>query len=381
VKNCAAALRFGSAKVTVYVGARGVNGTLNILGRGEQDYDGHHKGVFITPGKVENAVFKAAKQAGEFSRTEIDKIFVGVPADFCAFAVRDVSMSYERPRKIRIEDLEELYKLGDIYGGRDDYKVISRSPVFFTTDDNRKVVDMLGQKTTKLGAKISYALAGAGFVSFVETIMREMNVTAVFVPEALAQFQYLFDAERRAAGAVFADVGGIVTSVILAKGDGLLAGRSFAMGGSYISRDLMDVLGTDYHSAEALKNKVMLTLDVGESDTYDVAAPNGRSTQYFNARSVNEIVNDRLEMLAKKISDAIRNCGVELPEYLPLSLTGCGVTQIRGAKEQIARTLKRETVIVAPPQPLYEKPALSGIMSLLNMAVAQTESEKRGIFG
>ena len=51
-QNAVAVLDFGSEKLTVLVGRRGINNTLAIDGRGEAAYSGFAEGTFFQPDKL-----------------------------------------------------------------------------------------------------------------------------------------------------------------------------------------------------------------------------------------------------------------------------------------------------------------------------------------
>lgn len=367
LKNCAAVLQFGSTKVSVMIGARGVNNTINILGKGEHPYDGHQGGEFLSPNKVEAAIFKAIKQANEHARTEIDRLFIGVPTEFSLCSVHDVSVTFDHKKKIGKSDIDELYEQGNVYRDAPDYAVINRTPIFFTTDDTRRVVDIIGVKSTMLSAKISYILADKRFMGGLQRIMESMNVSATFVSAPLTEVLYLFDSEARDMGVVLCDIDELSSSLIIAKGDGLLAIRSFSRGGAYINDDLMQVFGIDYKAAEQLRKKINLPLAFSETDTYEVTVDD--ETRSFLAYAANEVVTDRIESYGVKIKRGILNCGIDLPEYLPVYITGGGISYIRGAKDIVARGISRPTEIISPGQAMLDKPHLANILGLMNFAI------------
>ena len=59
----------------------------------------------------------------------------------------------------------------------------------------------------------------------------------------------------------------------------------------------------------------------------------------------------------------------------PLLITGEGVTGIRGAVEHISKRLSRETDVLAPALPYYNKPSMSSRISLLDYALKNKKTE------
>ena len=56
-------------------------------------------------------------------------------------------------------------------------------------------------------------------------------------------------------------------------------------------------------------------------------------------------------------------------------MTGEGVTGLRGAAEHISRRINRETEIVSPAIPYYNKPSMSSRISLLDYALRDSKKD------
>ena len=77
-----AIMEVGTSKIGIFIGSRGINNTIKVVGSFEEEYSGYYNGEFVEPDKlnddITNALTKAEINAGE----TIKKLFVGVPADF-----------------------------------------------------------------------------------------------------------------------------------------------------------------------------------------------------------------------------------------------------------------------------------------------------------
>ena len=121
----AAILDIGSSRISVVIGRRGVNNTINILGRGECEYSGYEDGEFYRPDELINVVSKAINAAETDANLKIRHIFVGVPGQFSVTQCKDVSMSLGRRRRITDEDIDKLFSLGDDFADNDEYTLIN----------------------------------------------------------------------------------------------------------------------------------------------------------------------------------------------------------------------------------------------------------------
>ena len=60
-----------------------------------------------------------------------------------------------------------------------------------------------------------------------------------------------------------------------------------------------------------------------------------------------------------------------IPEYVPLMITGGGLCFIRGAKEHLSGRLGTMVEVVAPKVPLMDSPTQSTVLSLMELALEQ----------
>ena len=99
-QNAVAVLDFGSEKLTVLVGRRGINNTLAIDGRGEAAYSGFAEGTFFQPDKLGQAVSVAINAAENMAQTKITSLYVGVPGDFTVCISKSVAVSFGGKKRI-----------------------------------------------------------------------------------------------------------------------------------------------------------------------------------------------------------------------------------------------------------------------------------------
>ena len=374
-----AALDFGSGKITVIIGQRGVNNTIKITGLGESEYAGFAGGEWYQPEQLSFAIAHAIATAESNSQTKITHLNVGVPCDFSTCICKELSVSYGKRRKLRESDIEELHSRGEDFDEKG-YTLINCQPVYYSLDDDRRLIDPVGLASSKLSGCISYILAENRFIWHLNTIMSSLGIDSLeYISSLLAESLFLFDSAARDRYAVLIDVGYITTAVAVVRGDGLLMQRSFALGGGNITGDLAMHFGTSFSVAESLKRKVVLSLEPAEEDVYEVQSRNGDIT--FNAREVNNIVTARIAVIAKTIEKCLNMCEYEYPKHIPYSLTGGGLSYMRGAKEILTKLLDRQVELVAPNLPQLTSPHLSGSLGLIDMAInAVQPAKKKGIW-
>lgn len=368
VKKEVAILDFGSSKVTVLIAERGVNGTFNIKGTGEIEYAGYYEGKFLEPEKVKLAVGLAINNAETTARARITKLYIGVPSEFTTVICRESSLTFPKRKKITESDINQLFFEGNIYRKNPTHTVINNSPIYFTLDDNRRIIEPRGYMSSKLSGYVSYCLAENNFLDFVEELVNDLGIRSTqYISSALAESLFLFDPDVRDRYAILVDCGHISTSVMLSRGDGLLFLNSFSMGGGHITGDLSQCLKITFYQAEGLKRKVVLSLLADESDFYEVAGKDYMIP--FSAKTTNEIVTERIDLIASFILKCFSRCEYDFPEYIPVYLTGGGLSYIKGARDYLSKRLGRKVEIIAPPMPQLNRPHFSTALGVLDIAL------------
>ena len=78
-----------------------------------------------------------------------------------------------------------------------------------------------------------------------------------------------------------------------------------------------------------------------------------------------------LDTLCEELSKGLEESNIVVPDYVPLYITGGGVTYIRGAKEHVASRLGMMVEVLSPKVPMMDKPTESTVLSLLDIALEQ----------
>lgn len=370
-------LDFGSSKVSVMIGEKGINGTFNIRGQSEVEYAGYFNGEFVEPEKLYEVVSKAIVKAETNSGLKVAKLYIGVPAEFSFSECRNGSVAFGKRCRVKSKHILELFENAGREIKYKDATIISRSPVFFLLDDNRKVVTPEGEITTKISGQVSFVLADNRFVNIVDDIIKNMGLPEVeYVSSPLAESLYVLDPETRDGGAILIDIGYLTTFVAHIKGDGILSLNKFSVGGGHISADLCQVLQIPFSEAENLKRKVVLSLQTTDADYYEVNI-DGKVTP-VSAKLTNEIVSARLDMIIELTVRALTQ--MRNNSYVPLYLTGGGVCLLKGGKDYISKCLGENIEIIASRVPGLSKPNYSSVLGLLDLALNAKQNEKKSLW-
>lgn len=374
-KKDVAILDFGSEKISVIIGASDVNNTFAIKGVGYSEYAGFMDGEFLEPENLKLAMGLAINNAELNSKTEIKELYIGVPTEFSFCICKTASQTYPKVKTVSQKDINELFAMANDFDGYKSHTVINQSAIYYVLDDNGKVTNPLGLVTNSMTACMSFILAENNFIRLIDSFLVDLEISrATYVSSALAEAKYLFDEDTRDRYAILVDCGYITTTVALIRGDGILSLNSFSMGGGHITADLQECLKITFPQAESLKRKVVLSVDPDASDVYELATDEGIVP--ISAKLTSEIVECRVEEIAKNILRCLNACKYDYPHYIPISLTGGGLCYLKGAKDLLAKYLGMNVEIVVPPIPQLNKPHNSSSIGLLDMALKQEQLRK-----
>ncbi len=365
-KKQVAVIDVGSSKITVMIGERGVNKTFLIKARKDYPYDGFADGEFFDAANVKKILFSAADFITGVIKKNEARVFVGVPGEFTKVNVKTSQISFAGKKRITEADVDALFDSAFVPASAK-YSLINRSAIVYELDDYRRLANPIGATSEILKGKLSFIVCSNYFIETVKNTLKATGLNDVeCVSAALAEVMYLLEPEARDRIAMLLDVGYITTTFSLVQGDGILYQRSFPYGGGYITAALTQKFGLDFSLAEELKRKVNLSAVTGGA--YDVVTLSDNS--YHNAEETRAVIKESLDGLCEEIENCMENSGYTIPEYVPLLITGGGISGLRGAKEHVANRTATNVEIVSPKVPLMDKPTESSALSLLDLTFA-----------
>ena len=372
MRETTAILDIGSATIVALVGEHGANGTFNILGKGDVSYAGFQNAEFLESDALKFAIGNAISNAEITSDTKITDVYIGVPGEFCASVTKVINLSFPKPKKITDFDVQNMYNAGNTFEKDPVFTLINKSVVFYELDKSKRVIEPVGIKAKNFAGQISYILARKDFIAMMKAIFVALKINiAGFISSNYAECMYLFEPSIRDKYALLVDVGYITTNVALCRGNGLLFLSSFSLGGGYITSDLSECLRISFTEAERLKHKVVLGWNATPLDTYEIEGD--ETMQTYSAKATNEIVKDRIEMICDYILKSLEHCAYDIPEFLPICITGGGLNFIKGIKNVLSKKLKRQVEIISPNLPNVNRPDYSSEVGLLNIILNHEE--------
>ena len=347
-------VEIGSSKLSCVVAQKGVNGIFNIKAQAQVEYAGFFEGDFIEKSLLEDAVKALFSQILELYKKKIEKIYVGVPAEFSKVTSAKEQLTFRFKRAVRKSDIDLLCANASEKISVEGMDILSVDPILFTLDDNRTTNDPIKLKASKISAELSVILAQTSFIQTFNKIWSDIGIEQVeYLSEPLCESMFILEKEEA-----------------FVKGDGLTNLTSFSMRGSYITSDLSEACGISYNDARNLKKQIVLSLKGSDQDFYELVTLGGRVIK-IPLNYANEAVCYRLELIAKTVNECIRLFAKEYVPYYPIYLCGAGVSKIKGGKDFFAKCIGRNISYGVPPIPAMDKPERAAMLGLVNKALEE----------
>nr|MBO4518277.1 pilus assembly protein PilM [Clostridia bacterium] len=367
-KTQVAVIDVGSSKITVIIGERGVNKTFIIKARKDYPYEGFADGEFFDAAGVKKILFAAAEFISASVKKNNQKVYVGVPGEFTKVEVKAGQISFSGKKRITETDVDVLFDSAFVPASAK-YSLINRSAIVYELDDYRRLANPIGSASEILKGTLSFIVCSNYFIDTVKNTLKAAGIPDVeCVSSSLAEIMYLLEPEARDRIAMLLDVGYITATFSLVQGDGILYQRSFPYGGGYITAALTQRFGMDFDLAEELKRKVNLSAENGDNHKL-ICLSDG---SYYSSAETAAALKESLDALCEEIEKSMEDSGYAIPEYVSLSLTGGGISYLRGAKEHVANRTGLSVEVVAPKVPLMDKPTESSALSLLDLTFSES---------
>lgn len=360
----------GSSALRAMLAGRGLNNTFVVKAYKEIAYDGFYEGKFLEPEKL-TTIFSQVISEFDCKEEDTKKVFIGVPAEFSSVSTTTVSLNLGNRRKVKQQDIDELFYMASEKAKDRNVEILSVSALSYLLDEGRASIDPVGENAISISANLSIIYANRTFIELFNKIVSANEFESVeYISEPLAQALYVVSKEEREEPCLIIDVGDLTTSASFVKGEGLSNMASFSRGGGFITNDLSEAFDLTISEAERLKAQIILSLKGRSNDYYDLTTDLGKTIK-IPLSSANEIVSFRIEEIAQAVSKCVQLFSKSHINYLPVYLTGAGISKIKGGRDFLAKCLGRNVKYGVPPLPAKDKPELASIYSLVNSALGQ----------
>ena len=368
-----------SNEISFLLGSKGVNNTFVFSGMHNEKYDGFCSQGFFDEESFRRAIVRAIGAVRQAYDGTIDTVYVGVPSSFITVVTTGHTASFNGKRKITAQDIDALYESG-LNGLMAQGRCIRKSAMYFTLGDNRKYFsadDLYGVPTNMLKGALCYYFVSEYFYATLNSVLSNMGFVGVeFIPSTLAQSIYLLHEKKREGYSFLLDIGYMTSSISVVYGDGIVHEESFDFGVASVLVALMQTMEIEFPVAEEM---LALANISGGNVPKDLAYFTELDERSFSVQKINDVIKCGLDELCEQVDEFLKKRYKDKAPIMtainPISITGEGISAIKGASEHIAKRVGWLTEIVSPDLPYYDKPTCSSRIALLSMALSDGKEQ------
>lgn len=346
-------LDIGTTSIKALV-CENVKGQIKVIGVGVEPATGMSRGVIVDIDKTARAISNAIAQAEEKSNIDIQKVIVGLPANYLVMQRVHGMITVAnngQSREIIDQDVLDLGREALTQSIPPERTVIDLVPTEFTVDGFDGIKDPRGMVGVRLEMKGTLYTGPKTIVHNAKKAVEKAGygVKDLVVSPIATGFNLLNDGEQDF-GTLVIDLGGGQTTTSIIHDHQLKYSYVDPEGGNFITKDISTVLNTSFKNAEQLKrdhgyaNSNMADEDVQLS----VEVVGQDKPVQYSEKYISEIIEARIRQIFDRIARQLDR--INAPE-LPggVVLVG-GVAALPGIKELAKQYFSGNIKVCVPEQ-------------------------------
>ena len=248
-----AALDIGTTKVACLIARSDADGSLAVLGCGQEVAAGMHAGRIVdmeaAEGAIRTAVHRAERMAGENVRS----VFVGTSGGMPCSSFADVEVGIGG-REVDERDIQQAFdQLQSSDAGRD-RDIVHAVPIDYDLDGSQGIRDPRSMFGESLRVRLHLVSVAHGSLrNLIGCVSRCDLQVAAPVAAAYASGLACLVSDELELGATHIDIGGGTTKLAIFGGKNLAWTETLPVGGGHVTNDIAQGLSTSVASAERMK--------------------------------------------------------------------------------------------------------------------------------
>lgn len=336
-----------------------------ITGMLEQKYSGFQDGEFLRVEELYPTIKKLIDNFYIRFNKKVKRLYIAVPGEFSCAVSKNVERDIDK--RIKEEDLEEMFFIGDTYSAHQKFVNIERSGVFYKTDCNpRKLLNPVGQSCNRVLAKLSYILAERYFIDIFNEIAARLNIKVKYISSIFSEVGYVnkLKSIKELSDTLYLNLGYLSSTLSYSMGKGILNMTSFSLGGGTVAGDITIVMNIPFSHSYELYNKLNLNIQPEQDQVYSIFV-DGENFCY-DIKTINAIAEERIFDIAGYIKSAIEGFDIDIEDNVPLYMGGSAICRLPGVREIIENVCARPVETIMTDYTGWEATENLSVISVLN---------------
>ncbi len=248
---------FGSTSFRALVTETTASGDLEIVGCAQEKAEGFQDGDFVDLGAGARCIARCIRELEVDSDIYVSGFTYNIGGSHLhsVQATAQVSIG-PGPRPIRQSDVEEVIKRARSMAIPFDQKILTVTPVEYSVDRVRGIVDPLGRVGSLLEIQAHLITGSRSVLNNIENVVE----TAKYKPlgeevDVLAAGMALLENQEKEQGTMLIDIGGELTNWAVYRKGTILANGSIPWGGNHMTADLAHGLRISREEAQSIKHQ------------------------------------------------------------------------------------------------------------------------------
>lgn len=331
----------GSSAIKVLL-VKEVNNKFVTVSNHKFESTGIRNGLITNILEVSECLEDAVGMVERMTNHKIDEVFVGMGG----LTVKSIEcsgvISISNPELIVTrEEIERVFEAAKLSDAPSDLEVVHVTPVEFSLDQVKHIIDPSEMKGSRLAMKGMLGLANRTAIHSMYRVVENAGLTMkglLLNPFALVEH---LNEEDRFNGAWVIDIGGQTTTITVVERDKIQNIQVLGIGSDLITQDLCFTFQMKSDKAKALKHEVGLLKEEGF-----LRVQTKVGTVQMNRSDVHEVISARMEEILDAILEAMQSSEVIIPSDRVI-FTGGGAA-IEGFLGMAEEFFGPRTTVLAP---------------------------------
>ncbi len=313
--NIAVGLDIGTTKIVALVGRKNENGKIEILGHGQAESLGVHRGVVNNITQTINSIKEAIQKAEKSSGVKITDVTVGIAGQHIRSLQHSDYITRANSEDVIDENdlrtlTNQVYKLVMLPGE----EIIHVLPQDFKVDNEGEIREPIGMYGSRLEANFHVVVGQVSSIRNIARCVKSVGLRLASITlEPIASSSAALSEEEKEAGVALIDIGGGTTDIAIFKDNMIRHTSVIPFGGNVISDDIKVGCSIIGKQAIALKEKFGSAWpgENKESEIVSIPGLKGREAKEISLKRLSQIIHARVQEILEQVYLELKNYGCE----------------------------------------------------------------------
>ena len=347
-------LDIGVSKVSCVIGQVNKFSEIEVIGYGLSNNSGIKRGQILDYERVGQSIKDAVNSAEQISELSVNSAYVNIKGMNVRIEKVVMESEVERPNDgMTVNDIYNLYTKIQISTRLErDEQIIDILPSAYIVNGRIYKDEPVGAFCKTFQMEVEVVIARGDYIVGVQKALKYAGLKIDgLILETLATSNIILMPEEKQNGVLMIDIGGGHTDISLYKKDRLEFYTTLPVGGDHITNDIALTFDISTDEAERLKRQYNLALVSMITNNHEIKLTTRAAggNDVVKCSEIVQVIEARIKEIYQLIRRMLQEKGM-ITAINTVVLTGQGISNIVGAEELAAKTLKINQVRICSPK-------------------------------